>query len=201
MAHKPFNLYKRPTTKNNKFIYYVQFYDDYGNRLTARTTGQTSKSAAETWAIEQLKKGVITSDKNITFAQFAKDWWIWDKCPYVKGRIARGANISRDYTDSMKSYLVRQILPSFDNKKLQKITPRMIEKWVMDLKDKPSKNGMPLSHTTVNHCLTCLKIMLKEAVRLEYLTKSPADPIKQLRTRPKEKSILTLEEAQDTPRR
>ena len=36
MAHKPFTLYKRPTTKPNKYVYYVQFRDSdtdksYGN--------------------------------------------------------------------------------------------------------------------------------------------------------------------------
>lgn len=49
--HKPFSLYKRPTTKKNKQIYYCQFYDESGNRLTARSTGQTSKAAAENWAL------------------------------------------------------------------------------------------------------------------------------------------------------
>jgi len=38
--------------KNNKFIYYVQFYDEYGNRPTARSSGKTSKAAAEAWAAE-----------------------------------------------------------------------------------------------------------------------------------------------------
>ncbi len=52
MSHKPFHLYKRPTTKNNKSIYYVQFYTDDDHRMTARSTGQTSKAAAETWAYE-----------------------------------------------------------------------------------------------------------------------------------------------------
>jgi hypothetical protein len=67
MAHKPFNLYKRPTTKNNRYIYYVQFYDEDGNRLGARSTGQTSKTAAEEWAYAQLQKGIIVTEKNITF--------------------------------------------------------------------------------------------------------------------------------------
>jgi hypothetical protein len=31
MPHKPFNLYKRATTKKGKFIYYVQFYDESGD--------------------------------------------------------------------------------------------------------------------------------------------------------------------------
>jgi len=65
MAHKPFNLYKRPIKKSGKYIYYCMFYDEAGNRMTAQSTGQTSKAAAETWAIDQLKKGLITTNENI----------------------------------------------------------------------------------------------------------------------------------------
>ncbi len=193
MVHKPYNLYKRPS-KKRKYIYYVQFYDEAGNRMIARSTGQTSKSAAEAWAIEKIRRGVIISDKNITFEKYAENWWIWDKCTYVKHRLARGANISRGYVDSMRGYLDRHILPCFGSKKLQRISSRMIESWLMDLKDKPAKDGNLLSPTTVNHCLTCLKIMFKEAVRLEYLHKSPAAGIMQLREKPKQKSILSIDE-------
>ena len=79
MAHKPFNLYRRPT-RNGRSVFYVQFYDDADNRLTAKSTGQTSKAAAEAWAYEQLKNGRIITRKNITFGQYANDWWLWDKC-------------------------------------------------------------------------------------------------------------------------
>jgi hypothetical protein len=54
--------------------------------MTARSTGQTSKAAAETWAFEQLKKGFIVTEKNINFGRYAQDWWVWDKCPYTKAR-------------------------------------------------------------------------------------------------------------------
>jgi integrase len=197
LTHKPFHLYKRPTKKPGKYIYYVQFFDEAGNRMTARSTGQTSKAAAETWAVEELKKGLVKTQRNILFSQYAEDWWIWDKCSYIKGRIARGATLSRSYTDSMRTYLTLHILPYFGNKKLQNITPKMIEDWIMKLREKPGKTGDPLSHTTVNHCLTCLKIMLKEAVRLDYIYKSPAASITQLRESPKEKSILTVDEVME----
>ena len=72
--HNPYNLYKRPTTKKNRYIFYVKFYDPEGNRLTAMSSGQTSRAAAEVWAHEQLKKGIITTEKNITFGKYAEDW-------------------------------------------------------------------------------------------------------------------------------
>lgn len=194
MAHRAFNLYKRPTTKNGKFIYYVQFYDEYGNRLTARSTGQTSKAAAENWAYEQLHRGVITTEKNITFEKFADPWWIWDKCPYIRGEIARGSSLSRAYCDQMRRILEVHILPYFRKRKLQKISYRMINTWFMNLKEKQGRNGSTLSHITCNHALTCLNVMLKEAVRQEYIHDNPASKIKRLKEDPKEKGILTIDE-------
>jgi hypothetical protein len=62
----------------------VKFYDVAGNRLSGRSTGQASKSTAETWAIEQTKKGVISAQKNITFGKYAQGWWIWEKWRNLK---------------------------------------------------------------------------------------------------------------------
>ena len=196
MALKPFNLYRRPT-RNDKWIYYVQFYDDTWKRLTGKSTGQTSKAAAEAWAYEQLKNGRVITKKNITFGQYARDWWIWDRCLYIRSRLACGTNISRGYADSMRTYLEQHILPCFGSTRLQKITPEMIERWLMDFKESPVKNGDPLSPTTVNHCLRTLKIMLKEAERRGYLSINPSHLIGALRKKPKEKSILTQDEVKE----
>lgn len=82
MAYKPFSLFKRLAVKSGKYIYYVRFRDPYTDkRLPAISTGQTSKAAAEAYAVEYLKKGTITSKANINFSQYAQDWWLWDKCP------------------------------------------------------------------------------------------------------------------------
>jgi hypothetical protein len=76
---KPFTLYKRPTKKKNRYIYYVQFRDYEGNRLTAVSSGQTSKSAAEVWAYEKLKEGSIKSLKDPKFSVFAQNWFVWGR--------------------------------------------------------------------------------------------------------------------------
>jgi integrase len=194
MPRKPYTLYKRKTKKNKRFIYYCQFRDDDGNRMTARSTGQTSKTAADAWAIDQLRRGLITLKKNITFGQYAEGWWVPDKCKYIKGKIARGSRISPDYTDGMLTYSKKHILPYFTTARLRNITADQVEEWLLALREKPGRSGTLLSPTTVNHCLTCLKIMLKEAVNRGYLGRSPAAGIKQLAERPKEKAILTVEE-------
>jgi hypothetical protein len=76
---KPFTLYKGPTKKKNRYIYYVQFRDYEGNRLTAVSSGQTSKSAAEVWAYEKLKEGSIKSLKDPKFSVFAQNWFVWGR--------------------------------------------------------------------------------------------------------------------------
>ena len=165
--------------------------------MTARSTGQTSKAAAETWAYEQLKKGVISTEKNISLGKFAENFWIWGKCHYIRSRLTRGANISRTYVDDMRTMLIKHILPYFENIKLQKIRSRHVEKWLIELSQKKKKDGTAFSATSVNRCFTNLKIILKESVRLEYLSKSPAEGIKQFRETPKKKSILTMDEVKE----
>jgi integrase len=97
----------------------------------------------------------------------------------------------------MRSYLERHILPYFENKKLQKINARMIEQWVLGLREKTGRTGEPLSNVTINHCLICLKIMLKEAVRLEYLYRNPAASVLKLKETPQEKSTLKPDQVRE----
>ena len=103
-------------------------------------------------------------------------------------------SLSRRYVDVMRGYLEHHILPYYEKKRLQKINTHTIETWIQQLREKKGRIGKTLSHTTINHCLTCLKIMLKEAVRLGYLQKNPSDPILQLKENQRKKSILTLEQ-------
>ena len=192
MAHKYFHLHKRPSRKKGKYIYYVQFYNDDGKRLSAKSTGQISKAAAENWARDQLEKGLVFIKSSRLFSDYAQNWWIWDKCEYIKRRLARGRSISRDYADTMRSYLTWHVLPYFSNIKLHKITPRMVEDWLFSLREK--KANKSLSASTANCCLKTLKIMLNEAIRQEYISTSPGMKIEPLVENPKGRNILSIDE-------
>lgn len=172
----PFSLYPRKT-KGGKIIWYYRTYDEYGKRTSGKSTGQINNSSARHYVTELIKKGALTTKGNITFSKFSEDWWIWDKCQYTKSRLARGRSITPGYVDINRCYLERHILPFFGNIRLSNINTRMIENWVMKLREDKERN---LSPTTINHCLTTLKIMLKQAVRLEYIPTNPASTIEQL---------------------
>jgi integrase len=185
---KPFTLYKRPTKKKNRYIYYVQFRDYEGNRLTAVSSGQTSKSAAEVWAYEKLKEGSIKSLKDPKFSVFAQNWFVWGrKCPYLKKCLNRGS-YSRSYADYQRAILKNHILPYFANRRLSEITVSQIENLLLYVKEIHSS-------ATANRSLSVLKIMFKETFRLGVIQKDSASLVQKLQERSREKGILTIDEA------
>jgi len=70
----------------------------------------------------------------------------------------------------------------------------MINTWFIALREKPTRNDKKLSNITCNHALTCLNVVMKEAVRLEYIHTNPAEKVRRLIEKPKEKGILTIDE-------
>ncbi|HEB09802.1 MAG TPA: site-specific integrase, partial [Spirochaetales bacterium] len=183
----PYSLHKRPTKNKNRYIYYVQFRDQDGNYTSALSTGQTSKSSALIWTTEYLKKGYIPTKRGFTFEKFSKDWWMWDKCNYIKGKLARGMTISRRYAEESRRNLEKHLIPYFGEWKITDMKPSDIETWLMGLYEKSN-----LAPATINRILATLKVMLKEAERLGYIAKDPSKNTGILKEKPKEKTTLTL---------
>ena len=82
MKKKPYSLWKRKL-KNGNFVYYVRFRLDDGSWSTAKSSGETTKTAAEAWAINYLKTGQVVLKENIPFLNFSKDFFS-SESPYIK---------------------------------------------------------------------------------------------------------------------
>jgi integrase len=179
-----YTLIKR-NLKSGKPVYYYRTYDENGNRTTAKSTGQSTKTAARTYCNELLKSGKLLNSTDITFADYSMDWWIYEKCPYIRSRIERKGSFSHTHADISRMNLEKHILPVFEKFKLNKISSDQIETWLLSFKEKG------LSNTTANHNLATLQIMFNEAERLQYIQKNPVTEIKPLMMKPKDKNILT----------
>ena len=81
--HKPFTIYRRPTRKKKRFIYYIQFRDEHGRRLTAISSGKTTRAEAEKWAHEQINGVAIIPSLVQRFGDYAQNWFRWDLCEYL----------------------------------------------------------------------------------------------------------------------
>jgi hypothetical protein len=82
---EPFTLYPRKM-KSGLVVWYYQTYDENGRRTTARSTGQITKMAAKAYCLKLYKEDrLIPAKCNLEFFRdYAKDWWVWGKCEYLK---------------------------------------------------------------------------------------------------------------------
>lgn len=189
-----YDLYVRKTVKGKKIFYY-RIRDEFGNRMSGRSTRQTSLSRAHQWMAKQKITGSILIGKDITFGVFAENWWVWDKCEYLKKVHVRGDRASRGYADTNLSYLKNHILPYFGNMKLSQITPLKVDKWrVMLAMDRIPK---PLSRSTVKNILLAFRLMLEEAVWQKYISINPAKGIKMKNITHIKKTSVTQKEVKD----
>ena len=185
---EPFTVFPRKM-KSGLVVWYYQTYDNNNRRTTARSTGQTSKGAARTYCNKLYKEDALVPNRgsNLVFAKYAENWWIWDKCEYVKFRLSR-RELSRKYIDTGRSNLKLNILPYFKNMKLKNITSYDIEKWLMAF----AKRG--LSNQSANVNFTFLNIMLNDAIRRKLLDNNPAASVAPLKETPRVRDILNISE-------
>lgn len=182
---EPFTVFPRKM-KSGLVVWYYQTYDNNNRRTTARSTGQTSKGAARTYCNKLCKEDDLIPNRgsNLVFAKYAENWWIWDKCEYIKFRLSR-RELSRKYIDSGRSNLRLHILPYFKKMRLKNITNYDVEKWLLNF----AKKG--LSNQTANVNLTCLNVMFNDAVRRKLLDKNPAANVTTLKESPRVRDILS----------
>ena len=186
MPSKPFTVYRRPTRKKKRFIYYIQFRDEHGKRKTAVSSGKTNRADAECWAYQRTAERSVQSPKKQKFKDYASNWFLWEKCEYVERRRSR-RNYCRSYADKQRAYLRNHILPYFRNRELCSITDVDIDRWLLKVKKQ-------YSPATANRALSVLKIMMKEAKRRRLISENPAAAVEKLAEKPRVKGILELSE-------
>jgi hypothetical protein len=150
---EPFTVFPRKTSKNRS-VWYYRTYDEDGNRTTARSTGQTSKSAARAYCRELDKQGMLKPTKDISFAQFAEGWWIYESCPYIQGKLARGHSFARNTAKIRQGIMKNHLLPVFGKKLLINIKVKDVETWLVGF----LKQGK--SSSAANNNFKVLQVML-----------------------------------------
>ena len=122
-----YSLYPRRTSRG-RVVYYYRTYDEFGARTTGRSTGQSTKTAAHAYVQDLIRRRELLPLKRQTFEAYVRDWWIWDRCPYIRSRLARSGKISRLYADTQRQQLGKYLLPKFGKKALATITSREIDR-------------------------------------------------------------------------
>lgn len=186
---KPFVVFKRQLPSGKSVYYYTARLAD-GRRAPGRSTGQTTKNAAERYCAELFRQGNLIPKAIPLFRDYTAEWWDYDRCSYVKRMLRTRGRFSPSYAHYQRVALKKYIKPTFDKMLLSDITTGDIEHWRTTLVD---MHG--LSNLTANHILANLKVILREAFRCQIIDRDPASPVSLYKPDSQEKGILTIEEA------
>jgi integrase len=183
----PFSLFRRRVAPS-LCVWYYTAYDENGIRRQF-STGCIRKSEARRFCLELFKRDRLLQNKSPQFDDYTADWFDYDKCLYIKGRLLRGFTYSRSFADAQRSNLTKIILPYFGKFLLDKITVTLIEQWLSHLKTKGYAN------ISINHILSTLKVIMNEAFRRGDIAVNPVLAVRPLAEDSKEKGIFNKDEA------
>ena len=138
------------------------------------STGTTDIVEAVAFAEEYLKRDGLmgTDDRDLTVEEYAKDFFSRrDKDSYFYRMKRLGKTREDQYWKNSQGYVDNYIIPFLGIRRIDSLTTRGIEKWLLDLKGVAVEE---LSAGTKIKILQCLRTILDEAVRDEIIDKNPA---------------------------
>ena len=159
--------YKKIGTKNGQSIYEAVIevgYDITGKRIRKRKRHTGNRESVELWYAELIKSYYHKSKQikinDMTFKEYS-DVFLENYCK---------PNIEK-ITQKGYEYYLRAILPLIGNKKLDKITPFMLD--TMYQKIKKGQRGKELSAKTMLHYYNLMSLMFKQAKKWKFIAINP----------------------------
>jgi integrase len=167
-------------------IFYVMFATQPGKW---RSTGQRDESSALRWIVNHLEEKRAIP---ITLKDFTKDFFIPDRCKWVRRKRAKGRTFGAPHLRRCRAILDGYILPRFGSFLISTITRRQIDDWLLDLVDK--KSGASLAGATRNKILSVFRSVLDEAADMGIVEYNAAKGVRPFDATPVEREVFSPEE-------
>lgn len=173
--------------KTSSLIYYVQYINPQtGKRLSAKSTGQRTKSAAYTWAKahEDIVIAKKTSSTKNPLETLLSTYYA-ENSIYMKKSESIDGPISVSHRKHCNQRLIKYCVPFFKESgvtTIQEVTRGM----VTELRDSLRigdyiEDGKPLAPKTVNDIISILKVIWKALLDNGTIKENPLSGIKQIR--------------------
>lgn len=140
---QPYSLYKR-----GKYYYYRTYTPD-GKRTIAKTTGKTSKGAAQKYC-DALYLGGTLAQSSMTFKQYAEHFFD-DNAPYLRDRTKP---LAKNTIRLHRTNMINHLLPMIGNYKIADINYTVLKTCRMQLLEKLSTNFVILIMSTFRTVMT-----------------------------------------------
>lgn len=185
-GHAPYRIYRRRTakTKNGRPVYkfYYALWDDSARRYgPARSTAQTTRTAAERWLALHLAQ---EQESALSLRAFAVGMFD-EGSEYLLYRQQRGRGMSWNHRRHYATYLNRYILPYLGARPLAGLGILDVERFQNWLLKQPARDGEgQLSPSTANHIVMALRSVTKWAIHQRLLRHDPFVGVENLATPP-----------------
>ena len=186
MARRPYYLNKRGR------FWHVRWNRESGlvsrDQHHSRSTGETSRRAAETWCVQEItKRRRIT--RETTLGQYIAPYFVWDACPHIQRLLTVGASIGKTHAAATRTRIERYILThQIADMRFADITRGDLIDYQADL----LRHGV--GKRTINQVFEALKVVFREAVAREDLDRDPAAHLENIRYQRAERGVFSLEE-------
>ena len=181
--HKLAYKLKKPN-KHHKYWRYTLSNDPKGRYVSARTK---VKYEADRIAREAYDRSLLSMKERCpTLIEYSANFFILGKCKISQRKAKAGKEYAEDMLKVKRGHLLNYLLPEFGMTKLFTITLKDFEDW---------RNKLDLSNSTKNGITSTFNVILKEALRDEYLEKHPLENVERLSKQAEHsRDILTLKE-------
>lgn len=160
-------------TKKGELRYREMFWT---NGIAIKSPVFRRKTDCKDWMVQQLANKAQTQIhgqqrklyQRITLADYCEKW--------ISAKTAQDS--ARSTLKNYESYIRVHFIPFFKNKDIKEIEKSDVQEFQIELRKSHNAKG-------TNLIIGALKSIFKEAIRDEYLTKSPCEHIKTLRLDPK----------------
>ena len=178
-----YGLFRRQRKRGS--VWYFWYWKD--NKRISKSSGQRTKWEAKVFVEQYLKETDQGIRPNITLSEYAQDFFVWNRCPWIRRQHAKGRSFSISVAKSRRSHLKNYLFPQFGSLRLASMNPVELENWLISLS---------LENQTKNHILYTLNIILREAKREKVIPTNPLVDVEALGVNHKRRDILTPEELQ-----
>ncbi len=168
-------------SKRNKVWYYR-----LAGQITFHSTGQTVESKAHAYALAVIQQKESRRQLgNATLEEYARDFFVWDRCQWIQRQHSKGHSFSRSVAADRRAHLINHLFPRFGKTRLADINAVGVETWL---------SSLDLSNQTRMHILNSLRIILREAKREGILTANPLAEVETFSIQHQRRGVLTEEE-------
>ena len=185
-------LYKRGSGGKGGRIYYAAFWNEDRQDYIRRSTGMTSRAAADAVARKWLDEGLSIQDSQ-NFLIYMEGFWS-DGSDYLRGRELRKKPLSTTYIKNSRSAISRYMRAYLEETgqmqiPLHKVTAGLLEKLMLWLESRG------LGSARINGIMKAVRVPLSRAARAGKIRDNPASRVERIPDPAPRRQILELSEA------